>query len=165
MESGYRVEEDLIQNNEKVYIISETQLNNKDYQYRVVNSAGQTVELVTGVFYKDEYAHKQYWAVTLSVNKKSKGYEFGKNTGKSGIESLLIAKKIFQYHIDKHIISWPTNTFENIMIIWWDDAQRRNVYERGLRDMGFQFGQFAWKQGYNTGKCLYKKYQVKDKCK
>lgn len=164
MESGHRVDEDLIQINDKVYILQYSQPDTKEYQYRVVNSAGQTVELTVYEFYREEYNYKKYWSITLSVNKKSKGYEFGKNTGKTGIESLLIAKKILEYYIENVINSWHHDKYENIILIWWDDSKRRNVYERGLRDLGFKFGKFAWKQGYNTGKCLYRKYPSKN-CK
>lgn len=86
--------EDLIQINDKVFILTWTIKDNNEYRYRVKNSKNQTVELTIWTYYHDTENNSDYLSVTLSVNKKSKGYEYGKETGKTGIESLLIAKKI-----------------------------------------------------------------------
>ena len=117
------------------------------------NSKGQIVELEIWVYYSDREQLTEYLSVTLSVNKKRKGYEYGKETGKAGIESLLIAKKILQYHIDKILKRQRFHKWTYYIIIWWDDSRRRDVYYRGLKDIGFEFSQYGNKE-WNSGKCL-----------
>lgn len=155
--------EDLIQINDKVFILNWTIKDRDEYRYRVKNSKNQTVELTIWTYYHDIENNSDYLSITLSVNKKSKGYEYGKETGKTGIESLLIAKKILQYHIDNIILT--SHRFSNwnyYIIIWWDDNKRRDVYYRGLKDLGFNFGQWSAK-GWNSGKCLFKKIIIENK--
>lgn len=155
--------EDLIQINDKVFILTWTIKDNNEYRYRVKNSKNQTVELTIWTYYHDTENNSDYLSVTLSVNKKSKGYEYGKETGKTGIESLLIAKKILQYHIDNFI--FKSNRFgiwTYYIIIWWDDNRRRDVYYRGLKDIGFVYGKWSTK-GWNSGKCLFKKIIIENK--
>ena len=40
--------------------------------------------------------------------------------------------------------------------IWWDDNRRRDVYYRGLKDLGFEYSQYGTKE-WNSGKCLITK--------
>lgn len=155
-DEDYIVNEDLIQIGDKLFILNWEIKNKDDYKYRVKNSKGQIVELEIWVYYSDREQLTEYLSVTLSVNKKRKGYEYGKETGKAGIESLLIAKKILQYHIDKVLKRQRVYKWTYYIIIWWDDSRRRNVYYRGLKDLGFEFSQYGNKE-WNSGKCLVKK--------
>lgn len=152
-DEDYIVNEDLIQIGDKLFILNWEIKNKNDYKYRVKNSKGQIVELEIWVYYSDKEKLSDYLSVTLSVNKKRKGYEYGKETGKTGIESLLIAKKILQYHIDKVLKRQRFHKWTYYIIIWWDDSRRRDVYYRGLKDLGFEFSQYGNKE-WNSGKCL-----------
>lgn len=152
-DEDYIVNEDLIQIGDKLFILNWEIKNKNDYKYRVKNSKGQIVELEIWVYYSDREQLTEYLSVTLSVNKKRKGYEYGKETGKAGIESLLIAKKILQYHIDKVLKRQRVYKWTYYIIIWWDDSRRRDVYYRGLKDLGFEFSQYGNKE-WNSGKCL-----------
>lgn len=152
-DEDYIVNEDLIQIGDKLFILNWEIKNKNDYKYRVKNSKGQIVELEIWVYYSDREQLTEYLSVTLSVNKKRKGYEYGKETGKAGIESLLIAKKILQYHIDKVLKIQRVYKCTYYIIIWWDDSRRRDVYYRGLKDLGFEFSQYGNKE-WNSGKCL-----------
>lgn len=152
-DEDYIVNEDLIQIGDKLFILNWEIKNKDDYKYRVKNSKGQIVELEIWVYYSDREQLTEYLSVTLSVNKKRKGYEYGKETGKAGIESLLIAKKILQYHIDKILKRQRFHKWTYYIIIWWDDSRRRDVYYRGLKDIGFEFSQYGNKE-WNSGKCL-----------
>jgi len=152
-DEDYIVNEDLIQIGDKLFILNWEIKNKDDYKYRVKNSKGQIVELEIWVYYSDREQLTEYLSVTLSVNKKRKGYEYGKETGKAGIESLLIAKKILQYHIDKILKRQRFHKWTYYIIIWWDDSRRRDVYYRGLKDLGFEFSQYGNKE-WNSGKCL-----------
>lgn len=157
--------EDLIQINDKVYILTWDFLNGNinDYRYRVKNQKNQTVEMIISLYHKDEDKKTKYYAITLSVNKKGKGYEYGKQTGKSGIESLLIAKEILKYHIKNHLINFYSSKYwDHYIIIWWDDNRRRDIYYRGLKDLGFEFDYFSSKN-WRSEKCLVKKIEKSNK--
>jgi hypothetical protein len=145
-DEDYIVNEDLIQIGDKLFILNWEIKNKDDYKYRVKNSKGQIVELEIWVYYSDREQLTEYLSVTLSVNKKRKGYEYGKETGKAGIESLLIAKKILQYHIDKVLKRQRVYKWTYYIIIWWDDSRRRDIYYRGLKDLGFEFSQYGNKE-------------------
>lgn len=150
--------EDLIQIGNNVYILTWDYPEKDEYRYRVKNSKNQTVELSVYPFYEDREKNNYFYTITLSVNKKGKGYEFGKETGKTGIESLLIAKKILKYHIDK-FIDFTLRSGNYYFVIWWDDNRRRDVYYRGLKDLGFIYGHYGTK-GWNSGKCLVKQIVI-----
>ena len=67
--------EDLIQINDKIYILTWTvDTPNKDIRFRVKNSMNQTVEVNIWSYYSDYDNYIEYEAISLSVNKKSKGY-------------------------------------------------------------------------------------------
>ena len=147
--------EDVIQVGDKVYVIDIIVDKDQDddliYKYRTRNSANQYIEMQLCRFKHKNFSNEYAWSVLLYVNKKSKGYEYRKQTGKSGIESLLVAKEILKYHIDCCIewFSWHKN--DHTIYIWADDNKRFKVYARGLKDIGFIEGKFYGQ------KCLYKK--------
>ena len=145
------INEDLIQIGNNVFVISQNIIDRDNYKYRVTNTKNQCVEMQFRMFYDDNVNRIKYWSLTLSVNKKSKGYEYGKQTGKAGIESLLIAKEILKYHIN-YI---KTKFHKNRIIIWGDDTRRLNAYTYGLRSLGFDLRQMTV-AGLHTGKCLFK---------
>ena len=143
--------EDLIQIGNDVFVIYQNIIDRDNCKYRVMNSKNQCVEMQFEMFYNDNVNHIKYWSIVLSVNKKSRGYEYGKQTGKAGIESLLIAKEILKYHIDYIKSSF----YKNRILIWGDDTRRLNVYAYGLKSLGFELRQMTV-SGYHTGKCLFK---------
>lgn len=145
--------EDLIEINDKVFLLRQ-QYDIDSYTYRVTNSAGQTVELSFSNIYQDRLNMIKCWSVMLYVNKKSRGYEFGKSTGKAGMESLLIAKEILRYHID--YVRELNSFWNNYIYIWADDNRRMRVYERGLKDLRFVIANESWGKGHKLGKCLKK---------
>ena len=111
-----------------------------DIVYRTINSAKQTIELSIW-----EYKHKftTYYGVTLWINfKKSKGFVSDVQTGKCGIESLILGKKLLKEMIHDN----PDKKY----IIWASDNKRFKVYEYGLKELGF-------KRSFVDGqKCLIK---------
>ena len=127
------------------------------YRYRCSNSSNQIIDLSL-FLNNDKINKKELWSVRLFVNsKKSKGYEYLKQTGKAGIESLIIAKSLLKYHIDNIIVS-KSKTTDQIVLIWADDSRRFKAYEWGLKDIGFKQGYFTV-FNMNSGKCLYKAFK------
>lgn len=135
--------EDLIQVGEEVYILRWCKNPDyvDDYNYRVKTSAGQHVCM--GIHTFEGYTKKyQCWCVVLDVkDKKRDKYGYGKQTGRSGLTPLLIAKEILKWHIEKIIKSRMRccDGQEHLICIFWDNTAREKAYERGLRDLGFHF--------------------------
>lgn len=135
-------DEDLIQVGEEVYILRWSK--NPDYinsyNYRVKTSAGQHVCME--IFSFEGYTKKYLtWTVVLDVkDKKRDKYGYGKQTGRSGLTPLLIAKEILKWHIEKIIKPRMRVYDEQDHLIWisWDNTAREKAYERGLRDLGFR---------------------------
>lgn len=134
--------EDLIQVGEEVYILrwSKNPDNIDDYNYRVKTSAGQHVCMEIWSFkgYSKKYL---CWTVVLEVkDKKRDKYGYCKQTGRSGLTPLLIAKEILKWHIEKIIkprMRREYDELEHLIWISWDNSAREKAYERGLRDLGF----------------------------
>lgn len=100
--------------------------------YRLKIDNGQIVELkISWDIYMDTY----YYYVTLYINKRKNGYKFLEQTGRNGIEGLLKAKEMLREFIED--IKQTENRNHNIYI-FWDDNRRKDVYERGLKDLGFK---------------------------
>ena len=152
--------EDCIQVGDNIVIFKKDEIKEDDtivYRYRCQNSSNQTIELSLFLC-NDEINKRDLWSVRLFVNsKKSKGYEYLKQTGKAGIESLIIAKSLLKYHIDNTIVS-KSKTTDQIVLIWADDSRRFKAYEWGLKDIGFKQGYFTV-FNMNSGKCLYKAFK------
>jgi hypothetical protein len=68
-------------------------------------------------------------------SKRKHHYSEHETTGKTGIESLLLAKlgiKLFiEFLIEQNI--------SKKIVIGWSDNRRRNVYYKGLKEFGFKF--------------------------
>lgn len=96
--------------------------------------------------------------IGLNVYKKrkDKAFNFMKNTGKDGLATLLFARKaIIEF---ESFIQEKTCRYKDIFIVVdWDDKRRRNVYERGLKSLGFEFDMLDGK------KCLIKKYHIQSR--
>ena len=143
--------EDIIQVSENTYIL-DILINIQDdetvYTYRTRNSANQYIDIEFYRYKPNIFSKEFYWFIQLYVNKRSKGYEYKKQTGKTGIESLLVAKEILKYHIN--LIKEVYYDYDNTIYIWADDIRRFSAYKRGLIDLEFVEGNYK-------GRCLYKK--------
>lgn len=104
---------------------------------------GQTIRMI---IYKDSYEEADYYSVCLFINKRSKGYQHGFQTGKIGLIGLLIAKQMLLDFIDElknlPIDEKGNRKNHNVMLIFWDDNRRRDVYYRSLKKYGFKFSEF-----------------------
>ena len=148
MQKNYK---DIIQVSDTTYILDiliDIQDNEATYTYRTRNSANQYIDIEFYKYQPSKFSKEFYWSICLYVNKRSKGYEYKKQTGKAGIESLLVAKEILKYHIN--LIKEVYYDYNNTIYIWADDIRRFNAYKRGLIDLKFVEGNYK-------GRCLYKK--------
>lgn len=90
-------------------------------------------------------SYRSYIYLSISHKRKNIDNTFLQLNGKDGISSLLWAKqKILDFENVNKLKK------KNIMIINWDDNRRRDVYYRGLKNVGYKYGYI---DGY---KCLYK---------
>lgn len=127
------------------------------YEYTIKNSSNQIIHVSFDVFEYDVMKDRRLWNVGMSVYSKRKvGYEFGKQTGRSGPESLIIAKKILKYHINHFYEITDGGKKEDILFIWGDDKRRFNIYKKYLSELGFTETKMVTKY-WNSGKCLMKK--------
>ena len=128
------------------------------YEFRVRNSKNQTVSVTFECFEYNEAANRRWWNVILNVYSKRKvGFQSLTQTGKAGIESLVLTKKIVKHFID-HFYDYVSGYYRDIedrIFVWWDDNRRRNVYNRYLSDLGFVETHIDDKR-WKSGKCLIK---------
>jgi len=104
---------------------------------------GQTIEIS---FYEEEnYRDTVYYSICLDIFSKrkhrSKNFSEIRSTGKVGIASLIWAKAIVKQFIE----FIPKQRFSRwckyiCIFTGWADNRRRRVYERGLKDLGFEYG-------------------------
>jgi hypothetical protein len=115
------------------------------YSFKEKLSNNQTLEME---FWEED---KKYIVVTASVYSKRKHRNSDYKTyGKCGIESLLLAKLAIKLFIDFLI----EQKLSKKIIIFWSDNRRRNVYYRGLKELGFKFEYLSGNNYYL--KCLTK---------
>lgn len=98
--------------------------------------SGQTIRIE---FEEDWSKRKYYYNIFLLITNKKKDsdYPFGKSTGKDGIEGLLWAKcKIVEF---EKFITKEHKGIPIVIYAGWDNSKRRDVYERGLRNIGYKF--------------------------
>lgn len=154
--------EDAIQVGNKVYIIRIWSMKNYiGYMYTVQNSVGQRVCVKTWIF-NENCAHDTcYWNICLNVSKKSKRYDDTKITGHSGLENLLIAKEIIQYHIDNYL--YDKRKYNNVICVWGADSRRYHAYKLGLSRYGFVEGRLTFKRGVRESACMYKIIEKEEK--
>ena len=109
-----------------------------DIKYQTVNANGQTIRLI---FYKWYYPYKRRidWYVCFDiVDKRKHSYRYGEETGTDGLKSLIWAKNCINDFITNEI----DREVDNVIIVQWDNAQRKRVYERGLKNLGFKLTNF-----------------------
>lgn len=132
-----------------------------DYIAKERMPSGQTVEMLFSA-YENQVGDITFW-ITLDVYHKRKQRESNvlKQTGKDGIRPLIWAKQRlieFEEMLKKENISWLLN--RNVYItVYWEDAQRRRVYERGLVPLGYTY---EYGLSINDGKKVLQK-QIKYK--
>ena len=119
-----------------MYEVNPQKCSTRLYSYKTKNKYNQKLELEINVWCNSiESAH---WNVCFRVGKnkhKERDFEQMCITGKDGIKSLLWAKKCLKDFIK--IISKSSKQKINYLEIYWTDSRRRDVYERGLKDLGF----------------------------
>ena len=110
------------------------------YTYKLKLDNGQVVSMtITRELYMDSV----FYYVLLFINKRGKGYEEGHQTGRAGIEGLLWAKEMLKDFIEE---IKKIKDRKHTICIFWDDNRRRDVYARGLKDLGFRFSTLVkWK--------------------
>jgi hypothetical protein len=89
---------------------------------------------------------RYYYGIYLVITHKSKSEHQTvlKSTGKDGLLGLMWAKKKVK-EFEDFIVDYRSN-FEKIVIYcYWDDNRRRNVYEYGLKSLGYRFDRL-WNQ-------------------
>lgn len=116
---------------------------NFDYYYkRKKLSNGQFVQIE----FQEAYQPSNFvdFNINLVIHSKKKKLNSdiveNQNTGHVGLEGLLWAKhQIVEF---EDYIKSKKDFFRNervFLSVIWSDNRRRNVYERGLRDLGFKF--------------------------
>jgi hypothetical protein len=122
----------------------------QDYIDTCKMPSGQTLKIEFQEDYnKNRYLYNVYFAVM--DKRKSESNVFLRTTGKDGLKSLIWAKnKIIEFEefIKTEFEGSPPIT----IYLQWDDNRRRNVYEHGLKKLGYKFGMVAGK------KALYKTF-------
>lgn len=99
-------------------------------------SNGQTVKIE---FQETISWHQYFYNIYLVIctKRKHENKTFRKQTGKCGLEGLMWARnqiiEFEKYINEKH----PSNKIT--IYTTWDDNRRRNVYERGLRNLGYEY--------------------------
>lgn len=128
------------------------------YEFRVKNSKNQTVSITFDCFEYDSDLNRRKWNVVLNVFSKRKvGFRPLVQTGKAGLESLVLTKKILKHFIEHfyEYVNGGTCKIDDKIFVWWDDNRRRDVYHRYLVDLGFIESNIADKR-WKSGKCLVK---------
>lgn len=105
--------------------------------------SGQTIRIE----FEEDWSHKKYYYnifLLITNKKKHSDYPFNKSMGKDGIEGLLWAKrKIVEF--EKFIVKEHKHT-PIVIYAGWGNSKRRDVYERGLRNIGYKFNKvFGYK--------------------
>lgn len=98
--------------------------------------SGQTIKIE---FQEDETHKKYYYNIYLVISHKRKqeSSNYMKITGKDGLRGLLWAKQnIIEF---EQFISEIRKGYDIIIYCNWDDNRRRNVYEYGLKKLGYRF--------------------------
>ena len=120
-----------------------------DYRYYIPHEYIDS-EVVNGNYCKIEFfleedfpsESKYYYGVYLHIGKRKRDDRL-KQTGKCGLSGLIWGKKKiieFEEYIKNNYNEFCHFTKPEIFIlIGWDDNKRRNVYARGLKDIGFYF--------------------------
>lgn len=100
--------------------------------YRLKLDNGQVVQVTIR---SESYMDSIFYYIVLYINKRGGGYKEGYQTGTCGIEGLLWAKEILRDFIET-LKKIPDR--KHAIHVFWDDNRRRDVYIRGLKDLGFE---------------------------
>ena len=98
--------------------------------------SGQTIRIE---FQESNSWHKYHYNIYLVTSHKRKQSDNVtlKATGKDGLEGLMWARdKIIEF---EEFVKDIHRGIPVIIYCCWDCNRRRNVYERGLRDLGYRF--------------------------
>ena len=106
--------------------------------YKSKNQHGQAITLK---LVNEEYDNLVYWSVVFWVGKKKRGYEYGVQTGRDGLKSLLWAKSCLLDFISR----LEHHGKHHHLIISWDNNRRKKAYMRGLNDLGFRLNRIEQK--------------------
>lgn len=118
-----------------------------NYYDTALLDSGQAIRIE---FQEDWSNSKYYYNIYLVISdkKKNRNNTFLKSMGKDGIKGLLWAKKkVIEF---ESIIKEEHKGVPIVIYTTWDDNRRRNVYARGLKNIGYKFNRIL---GY---KALYK---------
>ena len=129
-----------------------------DYYCTKTLDSGQMIRVD---FFQYEYNTICYYFFALAIANKRKNLKnvTGLITGKDGLKGLIFTKeKIIEFEefIKEEAIYIGIKTPIKI-VIQWDDNRRRNVYERGLKGLGYKYDKTIF------GKCLSKKFDIINK--
>lgn len=105
--------------------------------------SGMTTEINFFGYFWDNQRTAEF-LVVLDVYKKRKDKPniFLKRTGKDGLKTLLFAKKAIK-EFEPYIIEQYGRCHQKMFInIQWTDNKRRDIYYRGLKDIGYKFTMF-----------------------
>lgn len=116
-----------------MYTIVPELVNRHTVVYKTKNNYGQILNMK---FECEEYDTVVYWYVCLWIGKRKFGYQSLKQTGKDGIKSLLWAKQCVINFLE-YVSRWDDEKRKQHICVGSDNGHRRQVYERGLRDLGF----------------------------
>ena len=108
---------------------------NNYYDTCILNS-GQMIKIE---FQEDRSNDKYYYNIYLVISNKRKSTKntYLKSTGKDGLKGLFWAKKkIIEF---ESFIKEKNKDVPIVIIARWDDNRRRNVYERGLKNLGYKY--------------------------
>ena len=109
----------------------------------------QTVQVS---FQPDYKKGKGYWNIALSIYNKRRqeidNFDAVKNTGNIGLAGLLFARQAVKDF--EQIINDEYKTFNKswrfFLYCSWLDNRRRDIYYRGLKDLGYKFSQYEGKK-------------------
>ena len=109
------------------------------YKILTLLPSKQTIKIELESYIEVDRRKPMYYNVWLSIEHKRKNIENteGKITGKDGVKSLLWAKKRLIEFED--IVKEDYKDKEIYICIGWYDNKRRNVYERGLKNLGYEY--------------------------
>lgn len=119
----------------------------KDYTIQKKFPSGQTVKLELGCNIFDKCVQCNIYLTTAHKRKRIDDTYLQLN-GKDGLHPLIWAKhKLIEF---EDIVKKDFPDKKITIYTCWDDNRRRNVYHRGLKNVGYIFGNI------NGQKCLFK---------
>lgn len=105
--------------------------------------SGMTVEInFVGYCWDDQKTAEFTIELNVYKKRKDKSSIFLKRTGKDGLKTLFFAKKAIK-EFEPYILERYGYRHKKMFInIQWTDNKRRDIYYRGLKDIGYQFTMF-----------------------